>query len=164
MTATLSATPITTTLGTAEQKVVGIVVQDALADMIDLSLIGKQAHWNVVGRHFRELHLQLDELVDAARGFADTIAERGAALGISPDGRARTVAESRALPEFPAGYVADREVVEAMVRTLDIAVRRMRERIEATDTADPVTQDLLIGITAELEKMRWMFQAQTAES
>ncbi|AXK85999.1 DNA starvation/stationary phase protection protein [Nocardia farcinica] len=161
MTSTLTKSPITSTLGTAEQKAVGIVLQDALADLIDLSLLGKQAHWNVVGPHFRALHLQLDELVDAARGFVDAVAERAAALGVSPDGRLATVAATSGLPEFPAGYVADAEVVTAIVTTLDTAVRRMRERIEATDTADPVTQDLFIEITAELEKQRWMFQAQS---
>ncbi|MBF6211900.1 DNA starvation/stationary phase protection protein [Nocardia puris] len=162
MTSTLPKSPITSPLGKAEQKAVGVVLADALSDLIDLSLIGKQAHWNVVGKNFRELHLQLDELVGSAREFSDSVAERAAALGISPDGRAATVAATSALPEFPAGYLADHDVVEAITDRLDLLVRRMRERVEATDTADPVTQDLLIGITAELEKQRWMFQAQLA--
>ncbi|MDT7705632.1 MAG: starvation-inducible DNA-binding protein, partial [Pseudonocardiales bacterium] len=62
-------------------------LQRVLVDLIALHLQGKQAHWNVVGRNFRDLHLQLDEIVDAAREFADTIAERMRALNAVPDGR-----------------------------------------------------------------------------
>lgn len=47
-----------------------------------------------------------------------------------------------------------------MVEALEAAIGRLRERIEATDKADPVSQDLLITITAELEKQRWMFDAE----
>jgi starvation-inducible DNA-binding protein len=56
--------------------------------------------------------------------------------------------------------VRDNEVVGLMVETLDAAIGRLRERIAATEKPDPVTQDLLIGITAELEKQRWMFDAE----
>ncbi len=86
MTATMPKVSITGTLGKAESKVVGVVLQEALTDLIDLSLIAKQAHWNVVGPHFRSLHLQLDDLVADSRQFSDAVAERAAALGISPDG------------------------------------------------------------------------------
>ncbi|WP_194819939.1 Dps family protein [Nocardia sp. XZ_19_385] len=162
MTATLSKRAIAGTLGKAETKVVGVVLQEALTDLIDLSLTAKQAHWNVVGPHFRSVHLQLDELVDSAREFSDSVAERAAALGISPDGRAATVAADAA--EFPSGYLSDSEVVALIVSRLDAVVRRLRMHIQATETADPVTQDLLIGITAKLEEHHWMFQAQTALS
>ncbi|WP_067533586.1 Dps family protein [Nocardia crassostreae] len=160
MTSTLPKGSITSTIGKAETKVVGVVLQEALTDLIDLGLTAKQAHWNVVGPHFRSVHLQLDELVDSSRQFADAVAERAAALGISPDGRAATVAAGA--PAFPAGYLADRVVVELIVGRLDTTIRQLRGHIEATATADPVTQDLPIGMTAELEKLRWMFQAQTA--
>ena len=55
----------------------------------DLSLIGKQLHWTVVGPDFRPLHLQLDELVDSWRELSDTVAERAVALGVMPDGQAK---------------------------------------------------------------------------
>ncbi|MGC7367981.1 DNA starvation/stationary phase protection protein, partial [Mycobacteroides abscessus subsp. abscessus] len=77
-------------------------LQKVLVDLIELSLQGKQAHWNVVGSNFRDLHLQLDELVDFAREGSDTIAERMRALDAVPDGRSDTVAATTTLPEFPA--------------------------------------------------------------
>ena len=67
-------------------------MQKVLVDLIDLHLQGKQAHWNILGTNFRDLHLQLDEIVDAAREFADDTAERMRALYAVPDGRSATVA------------------------------------------------------------------------
>jgi len=72
-------------------------LQQLSVDLIDLHLQGKQAHWNVVGLNFRDLHLALDEVVDAARTFSDTVAERMRAIYITPDGRAKTVAAQSSL-------------------------------------------------------------------
>ncbi|RJQ70778.1 DNA starvation/stationary phase protection protein [Pseudonocardiaceae bacterium YIM PH 21723] len=160
---TLSTTPISSPLAPAETKSTGALLQEALTDLIDLSLIAKQAHWNVVGRNFRSAHLQLDELVTLSRGQMDEVAERAAALGISPDGRARTVSTDSALPDFGEGYRNDRETVAAIVSTLDTAAGRMRSRIESAGKTDPVTEDMFIQITKDLEQIRWMFQAQLAD-
>src|SRR5690606_16291597 len=61
-------------------------LQAVLVDLIELSLQGKQAHWNVVGRNFRDMHRQLDEIIAAARAFSDTVAERMRALHATADG------------------------------------------------------------------------------
>ncbi|EPJ42147.1 putative DNA protection during starvation protein 2 [Streptomyces afghaniensis 772] len=135
-------------------------LQDTLVDLLGLSLIGKQAHWNIVGPRFRSIHLQLDEVVSAARSFADTVAERSAALGVPPDGRPETIAKAFTLPAPKEGWVRDSDAVQVMVESLQDAIGRLRERIDATEKADLVTQDLLISITAELEKQRWMFDAE----
>ena len=96
--------PITSPLQDADKEITGNVLQATLVDLLDLSLIAKQAHWNVVGPHFRSAHLQLDELVDIARGYADRVAERANAIGISPNGKAKTVVESSGLPEYPDNW------------------------------------------------------------
>src|SRR5687767_13514207 len=85
----------------ASQKF-GDNLQQMLVDLTDLHLQGKQAHWNVVGKNFRDLHLALDEVVDAARGFSDDIAERMRAVYVTPDARAATIAARTTLSEFPA--------------------------------------------------------------
>jgi starvation-inducible DNA-binding protein len=77
-------------------------LQAVLVDLIELHLQAKQ-HWNVVGRNFRDLHLQLDEIVDVARESSDTIAERLRALHATADGRSDTVAAGTTLTAFPAG-------------------------------------------------------------
>ncbi|MGW0085657.1 Dps family protein [Streptomyces sp. NPDC003393] len=153
-------TVVKSTLPDSARQVAGEALQNTLVDLLGLSLIGKQAHWNIVGPRFRSVHLQLDEVVAAAREFADTVAERAAAIGVPPDGRPETIASAFTLPSPKDGWVRDNDVVEVMVESLEAAIARLRERIEATETPDPVTQDLLITITAELEKQRWMFAAE----
>ena len=83
----MATAPITSPLPDDAQQTVGAVLQDSLADFVDLSLTAKQWHWNVVGRNFREAHLHLDELVELARTYSDEVAERAATIGVSPDGR-----------------------------------------------------------------------------
>ncbi|MWA04471.1 DNA starvation/stationary phase protection protein [Actinomadura sp. LD22] len=142
-------------------KVTGQALQSALVDLIDLSLVAKQAHWNLTGRNFKVVHEHLDEVVNLARAGQDDVAERAVAIGLNPDGRARTVADRTEIPQLEAGYLADDKVVAAVTDVLAQLIARFRERIAATDESDPVTQDLLIGIAAQLEKQHWMFQAQT---
>ncbi|MEU5436708.1 DNA starvation/stationary phase protection protein [Streptomyces sp. NPDC020719] len=153
---------VKSSLSEAELKVVGDALQGALVDLVDLSLVAKQVHWNVVGPRFRSVHLQLDEVVDAARLHSDTVAERAAALGVTPDGRAATVASSSAIGKVPTGWVKDGDAVRILVDALGAVIARMRERIDATAEPDPISQDVLIGLTAELEKHAWMFQAEAA--
>lgn len=148
-------------LGEAAQKIAGDALQGALVDLIDLALVAKQAHWNLTGRNFKVVHEHLDEIVTLARGAQDDVAERAVAIGLNPDGRARTVADRSRLPQPEAGYLDDDKVVAAITDTLAQIISRFRERIAKTDEPDQVTQDLLIGITAGLEKQHWMFQAQT---
>jgi starvation-inducible DNA-binding protein len=142
------------------RKITGEALQGALVDLVDLSLVAKQAHWNVMGPRFRTVHLHLDEVVTMARGFMDTVAERAVAIGYNPDGRAATVARDSGVPDIGEGWVKDNDVINAFVEAYAAVVGRMRERIAATEEPDPVTQDLFIGITAALEKQAWMFQAE----
>lgn len=151
---------ISSPLPEADHKVVSEALQGALVDLLDLSLTAKQAHWSLYGPRFRSIHLQLDEVVTSVRAFSDAVAERAAALGIAPDGRAATIAADSSVPEYPAGWVRDNRAVTALVESLSAVIARMRDRVRNTAEADPVTQDLIITITADLEKQHWMFQAE----
>ncbi|MDH6696567.1 DNA starvation/stationary phase protection protein [Streptomyces sp. DSM 41014] len=153
-------TVVKSTLPDPDRDITGEALQGTLVDLLGLSLIAKQAHWNIVGPRFRSVHLQLDEVVDTARAYADTVAERAAALGVAPDGRPETIAAAFTLPSPKDGWLRDSDVVRLMVETLEAAIGRLRARIAATDRPDPVSQDLLISLTAELEKQRWMFAAE----
>ncbi|MFE4668966.1 Dps family protein [Streptomyces sp. NPDC056716] len=143
----------------ADLKVVAEALQSALVDLVDLSLVAKQVHWNVVGPRFRSVHLQLDDVVASARAHSDTVAERASALGVSPDGRAKTVAGGSGIGAVPNDWVKDDDAVRVLTEALGAAITRMRERVAATEKPDPVSQDIFIGITADLEKHHWMFQA-----
>ncbi|MGW1468720.1 Dps family protein [Streptomyces sp. NPDC001493] len=149
-------------LSDADLKTVGEALQGALVDLVDLSLAAKQVHWNVVGPRFRSVHLQLDEVVDTARQHSDTVAERASAIGVNPDGRSATIARTTAINVVPDGWIKDVDAVKVLVDALGIVIGRMRERIEATADPDPVSQDTLIAVAADLEKHAWMFQAESA--
>ena len=131
-----------------------------LADLIDLSLQGKQAHWNVKGREFKPVHEQLDEIVNQARLHYDDVAERIVTLGGAAEGNSGQVAKSSRLKPFPPGPIMDIDAVRAILDRLDDVVAGLRKGILALDGVEPVTQDLLIGISAELEKSAWMLRAQ----
>ena len=141
------------------RKTTGQALQAAVVDLIDLSLVAKQTHWNVVGRNFRSVHLQLDELVDAARSHTDTLAERAVAIGVTPDGRSAKVAADTRLPQPDRGYIQDDKVVALVTDALSGTVQRFREHVDATSEADPVSQDLLIAASEDLEQQHWMFEA-----
>jgi starvation-inducible DNA-binding protein len=159
----MTPTAITTTLDAEQQRIAGEALQGTVVDLIDLSLIAKQAHWNVIGPNFLSVHPALDELVTVARNFTDEAAERATAIGVSPDGRAATVAADAGTTGFTDGWTPDTEVAWTIVANLTAVIERLRARIECTEKADPVTQDLLIGITARLEQLHWMWQAQSAQ-
>lgn len=141
------------------RTVTGELLQASLFDLIDLSLLAKQAHWNLIGRHFRSLHLQLDEVTAMARTHSDTVAERAVAIGVNPDGRSATVASRTEVPQLPDGYLQDDKVVEAFTGIFASIIERFRDRLTAVAQADPVTENIFEEILHDLEKMYWMFQA-----
>ncbi|MFG2578274.1 Dps family protein [Streptomyces malaysiensis] len=135
-------------------------LQQIVVDLVELHLQGKQAHWNVVGHNFRDLHLQLDQIVDDARESADTIAERMRALATCPDGRSDTVAATTTLPGFPEGEVSVSNVVDLVTTRLRATVDTLRTHHDRIDNEDPSTADLLHAIIDSLEKHAWMVSAE----
>jgi len=135
-------------------------LQRVLVDLIELHLQGKQAHWNVVGSNFRDLHLQLDELVDFAREGSDTIAERMRALDVVPDGRSDTVAADTTLPEFPPYELNTGEVVDLITGRVYAAVDTIRTLHDAVDAEDPSTADILHQLIDGLEKLAWLIKSE----
>ena len=135
-------------------------LQRVLSDLIALHLQGKQAHWTVVGHNFRDLHLQLDEIVAEAREFSDTIAERMRALNAVPDGRAPTVAKTASLSPFPLGEQNTSTVVDLMTDRLHRVAGTARAVHDAVDAEDPATADLLHAVIDSLEKQAWMLSSE----
>lgn len=135
-------------------------LQSVLVDLIELHVQGKQAHWNVVGHNFRDLHLQLDEIVEEGREFSDSVAERLRALHASVDGRTATVARATTLPQFPDGELDTAEVIDLITARLDAVVATARRVHDNVDEQDPTSADLLHAIIARLEQLSWMVSAE----
>lgn len=135
-------------------------LQRVLVDLIELHLQGKQAHWNVVGSNFRDLHLQLDEVVDFAREGSDTIAERMRALYAVPDGRSDTVAAGTTLPQFPPYERSTGDVVDLITVRIQAAVNTLRAVHDEVDHEDPTTADILHQLIDGLEKLAWLIASE----
>jgi starvation-inducible DNA-binding protein len=151
-------------LGTHQRTEVGNQLQATLVELIDLSLYGKQLHWSVVGKEFRSLHLQLDELVDSWRELADTVAERAVAIGYWPDGQATAVSAADGAGPIDRGAVPDHEVVRSLGHRLGQTSERIRERMERVREFDAVSEDVLIEVIRALEQQLWMVRAQHGET
>jgi len=143
-----------------ERDETGRELQAVLVDLVDLSLLGKQLHWSVIGPHFRSLHLQLDELVDSWRDLGDTVAERAVALGVIPDGQSGAVSAATEIAPVERGPIEDRAVVRELTNRVAQVSERVRGRLDRVGELDLASQDVLIEVLRELEKQQWMLRAQ----
>jgi starvation-inducible DNA-binding protein len=139
-------------------------LQRVLVDLIELHLQGKQAHWNLVGTNFRDLHLQLDTIVETAREASDTIAERMRALDAVPDGRSDTVVATTTVPALPPGLLSVAETVETITNRIYAVVGTMRTVHDDVDAADPSTADLLHAIIDAWEKEAWLLKSENGQA
>lgn len=136
------------------------ILQDNLTNLIDLALLLKQAHWNVVGPNFRSIHLQLDEIIATVRDASDEVAERIVALGVTADGRATTVANDTALQNYPDGFVNVPNTIGHAADAVKTAIDSLRNAIAKLGDLDPISEDMMIAISGPMEKHLWMLQAQ----
>jgi starvation-inducible DNA-binding protein len=146
--------------GFVASKELGESMQAVLVDLLELAGQGKQAHWNVVGRNFRDTHRILDEIIESAREFSDTVAERMRALHAVPDGRSDTVAETTTLPEYPQGEIDTTETVDLITIRLENTVSTIRDVHDDVDEEDPTSADILHAIIEKLEQYAWMVSAE----
>src|ERR1700749_4956217 len=142
-------------LGNKDASEVIALLQDRLNALNDLALTLKHVHWNVVGPHFIAVHTMLDPQVDAVRLMVDDLAERIATLGGSPVGTPGALVAQRSWDDYSIG----RADTNAHLAALDVVyggiIESHRAAIENTEESDPVTQDLLIGQSGQLEQFHW---------
>ena len=140
------------------------ILQKRLSAYNDLHLTLKHVHWNVVGPNFIGVHEMIDPQVELVRGYADAVAERIAALGKSPDGTPAAITRDRTWDD----YSVNRDTAQAHLGALDLVysgvVEDNRKAIAETGDLDPITEDLLIGQTGELEKFQWFVRAHLENS
>lgn len=131
-----------------------------LADTLDLALQAKQAHWNVKGPDFYQLHELFDEVADAARSAADDIAERAVQLGGIAEGTVQVVQNRTTLRPYPLGIADGSAHVKALADALAVVARATRKAIEDSDEAgDKDTSDLFTEISRALDKHLWFVEA-----
>lgn len=136
-----------------------------LADTFDLYSQAKQAHWNVKGPEFFQLHELFDKLADEAAGYVDLIAERVTALGGTAAGTVRMSAAASRLDEYPLDVSHRLSSVEALTAAYALLAESTREAIETADRAsDADTADLLTEVSRGLDKSLWFLEAHLQSS
>ena len=119
----------------------------------------KQAHWNLVGPNFRSVHLQLDEVYEAATESSDEVAERLTALGMSPNGQGPEVVANTRVQTIAPGFVRDLDAVRLIAERLHQSADDIRDGLAPIEDVDTVTADLLHGVIERFEKQLWMLRA-----
>jgi starvation-inducible DNA-binding protein len=143
----------------AREHIIEMLNQD-LADTFDLMSQTKQAHWNVKGKDFYQLHLLFDEIAGELAEFVDLIAERATALGGYATGTARMAAEHSRLPEYPIDAVKGMAHVEALVERFSLYCKSIRQGIDAAnDHGDQSTADVYTEISRVVDKRLWFLEA-----
>jgi len=136
------------------------LLNQQLADAIDLDLQAKQAHWNVKGPHFIGLHELFDRVAEELEEFADDIAERAVELGGIALGTIQVVSKNSRLKAYPLGLVSGREHISALSGSLAKFGAGARKAIDtAAKAGDADTADLFTEISRGVDKLLWMVEA-----
>ena len=131
-----------------------------LADAVDLYSQTKQAHWNVKGPNFYQLHLLFDELAIIIEAHADLFAERARSLGGEARGTARMAASASTLPEFPEDLTTDMAFVKALCDRYAAYGASLRAAIhESTELHDQSTADVFTEASRAADKALYFLEA-----
>ena len=165
---TRSASPQVTSGADAPLTVPGLSaetghrVADALQMRVhalnDLQLTLKHAHWNVVGPHFIGVHEMLDPQIDGVRDMIDVLAERMSTLGVAPNGLPGALVSARTWDDYDLMRADTSAHLAALELVYTGVIEDHRAAIGAVGD-DPVTEDIVIGQTADLEQYQWFVRA-----
>jgi starvation-inducible DNA-binding protein len=152
-------------MDTGRAEKTAAILQERLASLIDLSLTLKHIHWNVIGSGFIAVHEMMDTQTDAVRDMVDELAERISTLGGVAGGLATQVVDMRSADDE---YALGRAPVMAHLGALDKVYERVgsghREAIEQLANFDPISEDILISQTAQLEMQHWFVRAHLSDT
>lgn len=144
-------------------EVIGLLNQ-RLAECIELQTQCKQAHWNVKGRDFIALHKLFDEINESVEEYIDMIAERIVQLGGIAEGTVRIVAARSNLIDYPLVLTSGDEHAAALSDSLSSFGRSVRMGIEEMDDLhDAVTQDVLTEVTRGVDQWLWFVESHLVD-
>jgi len=136
------------------------ILQDRLADSIDLTIQAKQAHWNVKGPSFIALHELFDKIAEESEAYPDLIAERIVQFGGIAEGTIQVVDNRSSLPNYPLVLTTGQEHVEALAHSLAVYGELVRCAIKkASELDDPATADIFTEILRGVDKNLWFIEA-----
>src|ERR1700737_2837796 len=137
-----------------------VILNDRLADAIDLQSQVKQAHWNVKGPNFIALHELFDKISDLVLEQIDEIAERVSSLGGTAEGTVAVAAKRSKLKNYPLSITAGRDTLFYLSAPISGFGKAGRTAIDETaKLGDADTADLFTQISRELDKYLWFLEA-----
>ncbi len=143
---------------------VASLLNQRLADCIDLQTQCKQAHWNVKGPQFIALHKRFDDINEDVEEYVDLLAERVVQLGGIAEGTARSAAERSRLSEYPMDITSGEAHVDALSTALAAFGSVVRKGIDQADELDDAdTTDILTEISRGIDKWLWFVEAHLQE-
>jgi starvation-inducible DNA-binding protein len=148
-------------LDEARQSRLVVELNRNLAGLTDLAAAYKQAHWNVIGMDFAQLHALFDQFADQAREYMDLVAERAVTIGGTARGTIQAAVEGSVLPPFPVEDRDEMRLVTELVSRVDALTAELRKAMDAS-ADEAATQDVYIEVVRSIEKQRWMLQAHLA--
>jgi starvation-inducible DNA-binding protein len=151
-------------LKVSEGHQVAHALQMRLHALNDLQLTLKHAHWNVVGPTFIGVHTMLDPQIDGIRAMVDDLAERMATLGVSPNGLPGALVEARSWDDYDVMRADTTAHLGALDLVYDGVISDHREAIDEVGEIDPVTEDMLIAQTSDLEQYQWFVRAHLQDA
>jgi starvation-inducible DNA-binding protein len=135
-------------------------LQARLSDALDLSGQLRQAHWNVKGPQFIQLHELFETINGVMSEHIDLLGERIVSLGSIADGRIQTTVRSSTLPDYPIEARSGRDHLEAISLSLTLFAEAVRADIDRTaELGDAGTSDLFTEISREADKNLWFVNA-----
>ncbi|MDQ3634958.1 MAG: DNA starvation/stationary phase protection protein Dps [Acidobacteriota bacterium] len=141
------------------EKIIGLL-NDRLADSIDLKSQAKQAHWNVKGMSFIALHELFDQVATEVENYTDTIAERVTILGGTAEGTVRVSAEKSTLSQYPLEITEGHDHVDSLSTALADFGKKVRKNIDEADKAgDMDTADVFTEVSRGIDKLLWFVEA-----
>ncbi|MGB3292220.1 MAG: DNA starvation/stationary phase protection protein Dps [Phormidesmis sp.] len=136
------------------------MLNGTLAATTDLRTQTKQAHWNVKGKDFYQLHLLFDEMAGELEAYSDLVAERVTALAGTAMGTVRVAASESILPEYDFDAVGGMAHVAALADRYAAYAKHLRENIDRADElGDQDTNDLYVEISRTIDKRLWFLEA-----
>ena len=146
-------------LGKDNGNEVAGLLQGRLHALNDLQLVLKHVHWNVVGPNFIAVHEMLDPQTEVVRGFADEVAERIATLGTAPSGLSGELVAERKWEDYPHHKASVETHLGELDKVYTGVIEDHRQVLKKVGDTDPITEDLLIGQTKELELFQWFIRS-----
>lgn len=143
---------------------IGLLNQQ-LADALDLGLQAKQAHWNVKGQQFSSLHELFDRTAENVEEFSDVIAERAVQLGGLAEGTVEAIAKASRLPVYELDLYRGSDHLRALSGSLARFAASAREAIATAAMAgDADTADVFTQVSRATDTLLWKVAAHIPEA